>query len=861
MRAFRHQKVEEIHENCQKCGLYKTCVSPFMSYTGNGGDQCLIIAEAPGRIEDERGEQLIGQAGQFLRKKLGVLGKDLDKDFWKTNALICRPPKNATPTTRQLSLCRRNLMGTVTELNPRFIWLLGATSIGAYFGGRKTDIGINKLRGTCIPDPQNNCYVFPMFHPSFLLRQKHDRNLDAIYKSDMKNALKKMEELAHSRPKELDIVSPVRVTKDPMILVAFFSKLKKEKPITAFDFETSELKPYDDKQFIWSMSVSTDTQSLAFPIHYPKGNRLPESVDDLLLTQNEYDLTMDLVEDYLTDPTLKKVCHNKKFEGVWSRCVIGVEPKGIIWCTMNNQHLIDTRRGICGLKHQAFVRWGITGYEDDMAAYMRPLSGNKGNMLHTAPLDKLLTYNGQDSFLTMKLFREEQEVFRSNRSLNSCRAFYHEGNDALEDVQMDGVCVDGDYFNTQWDELGDKLKDIASDIHNHRDVKKFEAQEGKELNINSSVQLRKFFFKFLGLKATKMTAKEVASVDASVMDDLLHPVSDMIVNFRKTAKIKDTYLSQFRREVQEDGKIHPFFDLHTVSTGRSSSSRPNFQNIPVRDEVAKKVIRSGIIPRPGHLILEVDYSSLEVRIIACYTQDGTLVSYIKDKTTDMHRDEAKNIFFLPENEVTGVIRFYAKNGWVFPEFYGSYWKSCGNELWHNVVMPNLQTASGIPIQDHLKAKGIRTLDGFHDHLKAYEEIFWGRYPQVKEWQEQQFRFYQRNCFTKTFFGYQQRDYLSNNNLVNGPIQGTAFHCLLWSLIEINKIRKAEKWNTKIMGQIHDSILFDVEPSELIHVHSVVDDIMCHKIREKFPWIIVPMEIECEKTDVDQPWSTKKEWTP
>jgi DNA polymerase len=138
--------------NCEICGLFENCLSPKMKVTGKGEKKILFIAEAPGKNEDEQGEQLIGAAGQLLRRKLNNIGIDLDNDCWKTNAIICRPQKNKTPTTKQVNCCRENLLRTIQNLKPEKIIILGKVALQSLLGHRTSITSIEKWIGQKIPE-------------------------------------------------------------------------------------------------------------------------------------------------------------------------------------------------------------------------------------------------------------------------------------------------------------------------------------------------------------------------------------------------------------------------------------------------------------------------------------------------------------------------------------------------------------------------------------------------------------------------------------------------------------------------------------------------------------------------------------
>jgi DNA polymerase len=157
-------------QDCNACGLHRTCISPKMPITGEGRRGIFILAEAPGGTEDEQNQQLVGDAGKFLRKLLKQRGFDLDRDFWKMNSLSCRPPKNRKPKRKELQLCKKNYMKEIDTLKPKFIWLFGAAAIESFFMDRFKDednkFTPTRWRGLCIPDPVTNAWIIPMFHPS-----------------------------------------------------------------------------------------------------------------------------------------------------------------------------------------------------------------------------------------------------------------------------------------------------------------------------------------------------------------------------------------------------------------------------------------------------------------------------------------------------------------------------------------------------------------------------------------------------------------------------------------------------------------------------------------------------------------------
>ena len=171
---------------CLECGLFKNVNSPMMKYTGEGKRNCLAIGEGPGKNEDLKGIQFEkhAQAGGYLRKKISEHGLELDRDFWKTNGVCCRPTKksktgvvNRAPTPAEIQHCRPFLEQTIRETKPSYIWLLGGKAVESFYLNTFTKKGITRFRGLCIPDQKYGAWVIPLFHPSFIIRDIQNANL------------------------------------------------------------------------------------------------------------------------------------------------------------------------------------------------------------------------------------------------------------------------------------------------------------------------------------------------------------------------------------------------------------------------------------------------------------------------------------------------------------------------------------------------------------------------------------------------------------------------------------------------------------------------------------------------------------
>jgi len=230
--------------SCEKCGLYRKCLSPKMPATGKGEKGIFILAEAPGEQEDARGKQLIGQAGQLLRSHLESLDIDLDRDCRKMNAVNCRPPGNETPTPMQVSCCRPMVMQEIEAFKPKIVIALGSTAMECLLGGLSVEDdggGITLWRGWGIPDQRLGCWLCPTFHPSFINRHRNQEDaVEKIFHTDLSHAL---DHLAMRFPKIMEQVDSYLEydLKDDDVIDRIRAACKA--PVAAFDYETTALKP------------------------------------------------------------------------------------------------------------------------------------------------------------------------------------------------------------------------------------------------------------------------------------------------------------------------------------------------------------------------------------------------------------------------------------------------------------------------------------------------------------------------------------------------------------------------------------------------------------------------------------------
>jgi DNA polymerase-1 len=447
----------------------------------------------------------------------------------------------------------------------------------------------------------------------------------------------------------------------------------------------------------------------------------------------------------------------------------------------------------------------------------------------------------------------------------------HDGMLAFARAERQGMRVDLDQAQTNTEELTDMIEELEQGIKRTKFYKHWKHSSRGGINMASNQQVANFLYNVKKIKPVHKTKSGKGGTSEEALEALNIPELTDMLRVRKLKKIRDTYLQSFLREAH-NGYIHPFFNLHNVQTYRSSSDSPNWQNIPVRDKEAKKFIRQCLFPRPGHQLAELDYSGVEVRVACCYHKDPAMVRYIKDKTTDMHGDMAKQIYVIKDfdksKEPYAILRSGAKNGFVFPQFYGDYYANNALSLakWGGLPIDHswgkndgLILPDGSSLGTHMKEAGFKNIGSFTNHLKRIEAHFWKkRFPVYNAWKEKWWEDYQRKGYFDLLTGFRCSGVMERNSAINYPVQGAAFHCLLWSFIKLDKIMRKCKWKSRLIGQVHDSIIFDIYPPEKEEVLQTAKEVTTKLLPKAWKWITVPLDIEAEICEVDQSWFFKEE---
>ncbi len=359
---------------CGACGLHKRCESPKMEPYGEGRKRVLVVGEAPGQHEDEEGRPFIGKAGRLLRRSLGEIGADLDRDAWTTNALVCRPPKNATPDEKQIEWCYPNLLRSLKRFEPRVVITLGRAALVSVLHGYWRNVeALERWVGWKIPLQEH--WLCPTYHPSFLLRMKNGL-MDRNFVNDLRHAF----DIEEDPPQQPDWKKKIEILYDEDQVYEALRAIDRESEWAAVDYETNCLKPdYPNSQIV-SCAVSNGRRTIS----YPWRGRAIEATGHFLKSERT-----------------QKIASNLKMEERWTLAKFGYGVSRWGWDTMIAAHCLDNRPGICGLKFQSFIKLGVPSYNEHIEPYL--IGRGWYNQIRQIEIGQLLLYGGMDAILEYRL--------------------------------------------------------------------------------------------------------------------------------------------------------------------------------------------------------------------------------------------------------------------------------------------------------------------------------------------------------------------------------------------------------------------------------------------------------------------------
>ena len=343
------------------------------------------------------------------------------------------------------------------------------------------------------------------------------------------------------------------------------------------------------------------------------------------------------------------------------------------------------------------------------------------------------------------------------------------------------------------------------------------ALAGEPFNIQSPKQLGNVLFERLMLPAGKKT-KTGWSTNAAVLDKLRgkHPIVEQILDYRTLTKLKSTYADGLLKEISADGRIHTNFQMTVTATGRLSSTEPNLQNIPVRRELGAQ-IRRMFVASPGKVLVDADYSQIELRLLAHIANDETMIAAFRSGE-DIHAVTASQVFGVPLAEVTPLQRSHAK-------------------------AVNFGIVYGISAFSLAQDIGV-----FQNEAKAYMDSYFAKYHGVRAYMTRVVEQAKADGYVTTLFG-RRRDLpelkSSNFNLrsfgervaLNMPIQGTAADIIKAAMVRVDARMRAEKLQARLLLQVHDELIVECPAEEAETVKTILVDEMEHVVDYRVPLLV------------------------
>jgi DNA polymerase-1 len=492
---------------------------------------------------------------------------------------------------------------------------------------------------------------------------------------------------------------------------------------------------------------------------------------------------LDILRGVLEDGEILKIGQNIKYDAIVLKRH-GVTLRGIHFDTMIASYVINP-----GLRQHNLDYLAQHYLNHKMITYGEVVGSGKGKAdFSQVDVEAAGTYSCEDADMTLKLWRLLEKKLGSDQNEPLFYELEMKLLPVLMEMEMSGVKIDAGHFQEMSARFSDQMEEIAAEIYD---------EAGMVFNINSPQQLGEVLFEKLQLPVQKKTAKTKRySTDVKVLERLCaypHKMPKRVLRYRSLAKLKSTYLDALVKMVNRDtGRIHTSFNQTVTATGRLSSSNPNLQNIPIKGEEGRQ-IRRGFVAEKGHFFVSADYSQVELRVFAHYSEDPAFLDAFREEQ-DIHSRTAAEILGVDQRAVDADQRRIAK-AINFGIIYGMGPVRLSEEL-------------GI---DRKTAK-------------AYLDTYYERYRGVVEYRERMIESAREKGYVTTLFN--RRRYLPGINhskqrirseaermAVNTPIQGTAADLIKKAMIRLHRRLQDEGFGGRMLLQVHDELLFEVPEGE------------------------------------------------
>ncbi|MCG7584145.1 DNA polymerase I [Photobacterium sp. OFAV2-7] len=555
--------------------------------------------------------------------------------------------------------------------------------------------------------------------------------------------------------------------------------------VVAFDTETDGLD-----------YMTANLVGLSFAVEEGKAAYVPVAHDYLdAPAQLDRDWVLEQLKPLLEDPQQAKVGQNLKFDAsILAR--YGIEMQGIRYDTMLESYVFNSVVGRHDMDSLSlrYLEHKTISFEEIAGKGKKQLTFNQIDLEQAGP------YAAEDADITLRLHNLLIEKVNADEKLKS----------VFDDIEMPlvpvlsrmertGVLIDSMLLSAQSNEIAVRLDELEK--------KAFEIAD-QEFNLSSPKQLQAILFEKMGLPVLKKTPSGAPSTNEEVLQELAldYPLPKLILEYRGLAKLKSTYTDKLPKMVNPaTGRVHTSYHQAVTATGRLSSSDPNLQNIPVRNEEGRR-IRQAFIAPTGYKVLAVDYSQIELRIMAHLSGDKALLDAFRHGK-DIHAATAAEILGLPIESVTSEQRRRAK-AINFGLIYG-------------------MSAFGLAKQ----------LDMGRNEAQDYMNLYFERYPGVLEYMESTRTTASEQGYVETLFG--RRLYLpdikSRNGMrrkaaeraaINAPMQGTAADIIKRAMVLVDEwVQQQPEGQVRLLMQVHDELVFEVQESALESVSAEIRRLM------------------------------------
>lgn len=597
-------------------------------------------------------------------------------------------------------------------------------------------------------------------------------------KAETTSGLKTINDLAHKY-----VLVDTKIKRSDLI-----SKLFMQKSI-CFDTETTGLDVFNDELVGLSFCYNI---SEAYYV------ALPENKADASEIINEFKAIFE--SDHI-----QKIGQNIKFD-LMMLAQYGIQLNGKLFDTMIAHYLIqpELRHGMDYLA-EIYLNYRTIHFEDIVGA-----KGKNQASIRTVEINKLCDYAAEDADITFQLKQILEKELKKYELENLFYEIEMPLLNVLATMEQTGVRIDSDALRQSSVILTEEMQKLELEIHQIA---------GVEFNVSSPMQVGEILFDKLNLDSK---AKKTKTGQYSTSEDILeklqskHPIIGKILDYRGLKKLLSTYIDALPQLINpQTGKVHTSYNQSVTSTGRLSSTNPNLQNIPIRDAQGKE-IRKAFIPDEDGVFLSVDYSQIELRIMAHLSSDANMLEAF-NSGLDIHTATAAKIYKMPLSEVTSDMRRKAKTA-NFGIIYG-------------ISAFGLSERLAIP-----KTEAKELIDGYFE-----------TYPEVKKYMDNAIQKAKEAGYVETLLGRKRflpdindRNSIvrgfSERNAINAPIQGTAADIIKIAMIRIQKRLESECLLTKMTMQVHDELNFTVPKNEIEAARKVVVEEMENAIQLQVPLI-------------------------